>query len=210
MKHFNKIWIQLFSITSLFMLGIEGCGTPAPVLTPDPSGGGRGEIVSPLEHQLRISIRPVVTTGFGSVDRKQLGIDLSAYFTAFYVEVQNGLTQEVFLDASKFFIQITGQTPLRALNDSESIEYYRQGDQPQPVVTLIPKSRKLEKREIAKIKELRFESATFPPGVQGHGLVYFKKIQKSQCQEVLLSLTGIQVSGEETPREFQFRFTCGG
>jgi hypothetical protein len=212
MKHFNfkRTFTTPIGILGILVLGLGGCTTASPALTPDPSGMSHAGSTDPLAHQLKVSVRPVVTTGFRSEDRKQFGVDLSAYFTAFYVEVQNGLTREVFVDASKIFLQESNQPPLQTLNESESIEYYRQGDQPQPVLTIISKSRKLEKQEIAKIRDLRFKSAALPPGSQHRGVVYFKKILNRQCQGILFSMTGVQVEREEAPREFQFRFNCGG
>jgi hypothetical protein len=212
MKRFNfkRTLTYPIGILGILVLSLGGCTTAAPVLNPDPSRMSHDGSADLLAHQLKVSIRPVVTTGFRSEDRKQFGVDLSAYFTAFYVEVQNGLTREVFVDASKIFIQDANQPPLRALNETESIEYYRQGDQPQPVLTIVPKSWKLEKQEIAKIRDLHFKSATLPPGTQHRGVVYFKKILNHHCQGVLFSMTGVQVEGEEFPREFQFGFNCGG
>ncbi|GEM_PF-1719247 len=194
----------------LLILGLEACSVPAPVLTPDPTLATQGEGTNPLSHQLKVSIRPVVTTGFRSEDLKQFGVDISAYFTAFYVEIQNGLSREVWVDSSKIFLQIPDRVPVQALSESESIEYYHRGDQEQPVLILVPKSRKMEKQDIAKILELHLKSATLPPGSQHSGVVYFKKILDQQCEKVFLKIADVQVEGEETPRQFQFGFNCSG
>jgi hypothetical protein len=152
----------------------------------------------------------VVTTGFRSEDRQEFGVDLSAYFTAFYAEIQNGLSREVWVDASKIFLQISDQPPVQALSESESIEYYHRGDQERPVLVLVPKPRKMEKEEIAKVLELRLKSATLPPGSRQSGVVYFKKILDQQCEKVFLKITDVRLEGEESPRQFQFGFNCGG
>ncbi len=212
MKHFKfkRQVVRRVGVLGLFILGLEACAVTAPVLTPDPTLVTQGGDTDPLAHQLKVSIRPVVTTGFRSEDRKQLGVDLSAYFTAFYVEIQNGLSREVWVDASKIFLQISDQPPVQALSESESIEYYHRGDQERPVLILVPKPRKMEKQEIAKVLELHLKSATLPPGSRHSGVVYFKKILDQQCEKVFLKIENVQVEGEEAPRQFQFGFNCGG
>lgn len=194
----------------MLILGFAGCAVTAPVLTPDPTMVTQGGDADTLAHQLKVSIRPLVTTGFRSEDRKQFGVDLSAYFTAFYVEIQNGLSREVWVDASRIFLQISDRPPVQALSESESIEYYHRGDQEQPVLILVPKPRKMEKQEVAKILDQHFKSATLPPGSRHSGVVYFKKILDQQCEKVFLKIGDVQVEGEETPRQFQFGFNCGG
>lgn len=202
--------LRKVGVLGLFLLGLEACTVTAPVLTPDPMLAIQGGNADQSGHQLKVSIRPVVTSGFRSEDRKQFGVDLSAYFTAFYVEIQNGLSREVWVDASKFFLQLSNQPPVQALSESESIEYYHRGDQGQSVLILVPKPRRMEKQEIAKILELHFKSGVLPPGSRHSGVVYFRKILDPQCERVFLKIADVQVEREETPRQFQFGFNCGG
>jgi hypothetical protein len=202
--------VKRVGILGLLFLGLGACAGTAPVLTPDPTLATQGEDADLLGHQLRVSIRPVITTGFRSEDRKQFGVDLSAHFTAFYVEIQNGLSREVWVDASNIFLQISDQPPIQAFSESESIEYYHRGDRERPVLILVPKPRKMEKQEIAKIMEMRLKPATLPPGSRHSGLVYFKKIPDQQCEKVFLRIGDVQVEGETDPRQFQFGFNCGG
>lgn len=202
---FFRNWVAM---AGMVLLGMGGCTTASPVLTPDPSQKDQRASLD-VPHQLRVSVRPVVTKGFRSEDREQFGIDLSAYFTAFYVEIQNGLSREVWMDAAQIFIEEADRPPLQALSESESVEYYRYGDQPRPVMILIPKRRKLEKQEIEKVRSLHFKSATLPPGSQHRGVVYFKKVSDQHCQGVWLRMDHIQVEGEDQPQQFRFRFNCG-
>jgi hypothetical protein len=197
-------------VLGLLILGLEACAVTAPILTPDRIPAIQNGDTDPLGHQLKVSIRPVVTTGFRSEDRKEFGVDLSAYFTAFYVEIQNGLSREVWVDASKIFLQISDRPPVQTLSEPESIEYYHRGDEERPVLVLVPKPRKMEKQEVAKVLELRLKSATLPPGSRHRGVVYFKKILDGRCEKVFLKIADVRVEGEEAPHQFQFGFNCGG
>jgi hypothetical protein len=212
MEHFKskRRSVRRAGVLGMLILGLGACAVTAPLLTPDPMLVNQGGEADSLGHQLKVSIRPVVTTGFRSEDRKQFGVDLSAYFTAFYVEIQNGLSREVWMDASKISLQVSDQPPVQALSESQSIEYYHRGDQTKPVLILVPKLRKMEKQEMAKILDLHLKSATLPPGSRHSGVVYFKKILDPQCEKVLLKMAEVQVEGEEAPRQFQFGFSCSG
>lgn len=199
---------RVVGILGMLLLGCGGCTVNAPLLTPSVSAIKDQANTEPLDHQLKISVRPVVTTGFRSEDRKQFGVDLSAYFTTFYIEVQNGLFRKVWIDPSQIYLQYNDLQPVQALSESESIEYYRHREQPQPVLTLIPKSRKVEKQEITKIRELSLHSATLPPAGRVAGVIYFNKIPDRHCEEVLLKITGIQIEGEDSSQGVQFSFSC--
>jgi hypothetical protein len=162
------------------------------------------------EPQLKIAVRQIMTSGFRAEDRQEFGVDLSAHFTAFYIDIHNDLKHQVTVNASEVYLQYDDHGPEQALSESESIKYYRFKDRPRPVVTLVPKPRKLEKKEIAKILNLRFRSAILPPGSHHAGVVYFRKIKGQTCNGASLKFEQIQIAGEEIPQRVQFNFRCEG
>lgn len=197
----------LLVVLGILWIGLGGCAPSAPFLIPTSTAPDSS---APALHreQLKISVRPVVTTGFRSQDRERFQVDLSAYFTAFHIEMQNGLPRPVRVDASRIFLKYNDQAQVPALGESESIEYYRHGDRSKPELTLVPKPRRMQKEEIAKIHELRFQSAIIPPGGRHAGVVYFKKIQDRDCKGVTLRMTEVEIQGEEDPYAVQFNFRC--
>ncbi len=145
---------------------MAACASTTPLLAPME---GAGRAPHPGSEELKITVRPVMTEGFRSEDYEFFGVGLSSFFSAFYVEIHNGLPSLVQINASEVYLQYDGLEPQRALGEEESIQYYRFRGQPRPAVVLVPKSRRLEKQEIAGIKSHRLRSATIPPNASHSG-----------------------------------------
>jgi hypothetical protein len=209
MINFGKQAGVCLGILGMIALSLGGCTVTAPRLTPDVAVMNQEVHTDQLDHQFKVSVRPLVTTGVRSEDRQQFGVDLSAYFTAFYIEIENGLSHPVWVDATQIFLQYNDQQPVQTLSESEGVEYYRHGDGLRPVLTLIPKSRKLEKEELSKIRDLRLRSATLPPTSRHAGVVYFRKIQDRDCDGVILRMREIQIEEAGSSQEVHFSFRCG-
>lgn len=187
----------------IFVL-LAGCASRASLLEPTTESSG----VDPGGKQILVDVRPIDTYGFGSKERKRLGVDLSATFSVFEVVVRNRTDRvvQVYPHASR--LQVDLENVFQALTKDERQRYYRTGGGKEGRVGLIPKSARVTKRELWRIEDLAFKDRELKPGEDAKGLIYFKKVRRKTCREVFLLLDGIILSGEDHPRPFRFQFHC--
>jgi len=192
-------WILLTCI-----LFVSGCGTRSPYLKPATSGAE----FSPDAKQVIVEITPVDTSGFRNPDRERLGIDLSAYFTAFEVKIKNQTTHSVMVDGQGARLIDDDQKSYPALSYQESLDYYRSGGLTDEKMELIPKSSSVSKEEIEKIRELRLKGGEMVSGATQTGILVFRKVPPDKCHHVSLNLNGIRIFGEDQSLQFWFTFSC--
>ena len=184
----------------------SACETRAPYLTPVSP-----DIESPSEsNQVIVEVKPVETSGFGNKERERLGIDLSAYFTAFEVSIQNRTAKAVSVEDQAAALQDASGISNATLSDEESLAYYRSDDPSRVEAVLIPKSSAVAQKEMEKIRRLRLKAGEIPAGESVDGILLFRKVPPDQCRTVSLVFKGIRISGESGNREFRFVFSCGG
>lgn len=194
-----KTTSALISIPLLFLIG---CTTSAPLLMPTAPGQN-----VPEREAFQVFVKPIITQGIGSEDEKRLGIDLSAYFTAFEVALVNQTKETLTLSLSNILLTIDANEQRRPLGEAESIRYYKEGDDPSRIV-LFPKSKKKVQKEIRKINMLRLSGGDILAGDQKKGLIFFKKVSHNHCRDVVLALEGITVIRSGEKKRFAFPFSC--
>ena len=190
-----------FALPILFLLA--GCTASAPLLRPTVKG-----TTAPENEVIQVIVKPITTQGFGSEDEKRWGVDLSAYFTAFYVTLVNRTKEAIAFDPRNAVLLDDSGEKRVALNRTESIRYYREGDDPSRVV-LIPKSKARINEEVAKIDAARLTGGRIGPGGEKSGLILFRKVRRNQCRSVLLALEAVTVIRTGEKKRFTFPFSCG-
>lgn len=192
----------MLKIISMLALFFVGCTPSSPLLIPTAEGkntGGRKVI--------QVIVKPITTHGIGSEDEKRLGIDLSRYFTAFEVVLANQTKEAISFSLSKIYLSIEEEEEHLPLNETDSIRYYREGDDPKRII-LFPKSKKKMAREIEKIKAIRLKDGDIAPGDRKKGLILFKKVGQDHCRDVALTLEDITVMRTGEKKRFSFPFSC--
>ena len=193
-----------FSLALSLILG--ACGIRAPHLNPLVTST---EPVS-AENTVTVEIRPVDTSGFGNTDRKRLGIDLSAYFTAVEVKIGNRTSLTVKVDSRKASLTDHSGLSYPALSIEESLNVFELNDFRRGRNVQFPQSDEKALQMAERIRDLHLKSGEIPDGGSLEGVVFFRKISEDQCDSVSLVLDGIWISGEDSERKFQFSLSCPG
>ncbi len=192
----------MLKVISILALFFSGCSTSSPLLMPTAEGKNAGG-----REAIRVIVKPITTHGFGSEDEKRLGIDLSDHFTAFAVLLSNQTQEAISYTLSRTYLTIETEQEQYPLNETESIQYYREGDDPSRII-LFPKSKKKMAKEIEKIKATRLKDGDILPGDQKKGLILFKKVGQDHCRDVVLTLEDIIVIKTGEKKRFSFPFSC--
>ncbi len=180
------------------------CGLRSPFLNPKPSGGGDPK----GGQQITVEVKPIVTSGFGNLERDRLGIDLSAYFTAFEVTIQNKTGHPIRVEGQQSILMDDHGRSYPVMTEQESLDYYDKGDPAQPSTVLIPKSAAIARQERERIRRLQLRPAEISIGESGRGVLLFQKVPPDSCNQVSLVVKGIRVGSEDQSREFRFSFSC--
>ncbi len=192
----------MLKIISILALFFTGCSTSSPLLMPTAEGQNAGG-----REAIRVIVKPITTHGLGSEDEKRLGIDVSEHFTAFEVLLSNQTKEAISYTLSRTHLTIETEREEYPLNETESIQYYREGDDPTRII-LFPKSKKKIAKEIEKIKALRLKDGDILPRDQKKGLILFKKVGQAHCRDVVLTLEDIIVIKTGEKKRFSFPFSC--
>jgi len=136
-------------------------------------------------------------------------LDVSAYFTAFELQLLNQSNQPVDFKSQEIYLVHADGKRQQALTEEESIDYYRYGDLgPDGAIVLISKPLTTIRSEIEQIRQLRIRSATLLPGESNHGMVLFKKIGPDQCPSIHVQLQGITFTEAARSKNVDVAFTC--
>ena len=202
---FVKKWI-LLDVTLIFILVLMGCANPTPILYPSPSSQNLPLQVS---RALTILLTPVDTSGFASPAKAQYGLDVSAYFTAFELQLINQSDQPVKFESQEIYLVDAHGKRQQALAEEESVDYYRYGDLgPDGAVVLLSKPVTIMRAEIEQIRRLHVRSATLLPGETHRGIVLFKKIRPDQCHDIHVRIEGIIFTEVERSKDVDVAFNC--
>ena len=197
--------IQIVWVGLLIVLLNISCGSRAPYLNPVAADG---TIPSDSEG-VTIEVKPVETSGFRNTERDRLGIDLSAYYSAFEVWIRNGTSRSVTVEGDAAELRDDLGTSYEVLSALESMDYYQSNHSGDQETVLLPKSLKVARQEMERIRLLRLKTGEIPAGESGHGVLLFRKLPAEQCQQVSLFFRGLRIAGEDSNREFKFSFSCG-
>lgn len=192
----------MLKVISILALFFAGCSTSSPLLMPTAEGKNAGG-----REAIRVIVKPISTHGLGSEDEKRLGIDLSDHFTAFAVLLSNQTKEAISYTLSRTYLTIETEQEQYPLNEAESIQYYREGDDTSRII-LFPKSKKKMAKEIKKIQVIRLKDGDILPGDQRKGLILFKKVGQDHCRDVVLTLEDIIVIKTGEKKRFSFPFSC--
>ncbi|HUK55504.1 MAG TPA: hypothetical protein VLY20_02465 [Nitrospiria bacterium] len=187
-----------------FLLLASACGTRAPYL--NPVSAGPDSLTA--SNQVIVEIKPIDTSGFGNEERERLGIDLSAYFTAFEVTIRNRTQDTVAIDGRGAQLSDDDQKRYAVLSADESLDYYASGGLPGEKIVLVPKPVGVAKEEMDKILQLRLKNSDVPSGGSTYGILLFRKVPTDKCRAVSLTLNGVRIAGENQNRQFKFTFHC--
>ncbi len=178
---------------------LSGCAVASPPLA--------AVVKTPaLSNRLQVRVKPVVTSGFFAEDKERWGMDLSAHYTAFEVQVKNQTPKAITFDPGKATLTDQRARVYTPLDEKESIQYYITGGR-RSFFTLIPKASKRMDEETQKIIANRMVAGIVPPGGVEDGLLYFKKVHPRYCAEMVLTLPLIVVETREE-KKMTFSFSC--
>lgn len=192
----------MLKMISILLLFLSGCTTTSPLLMPT----AKGQSASGRE-TIQVIIQPITTQGIGSEDEKRLGINLSDYFTAFEVTLVNHTKEAISFSLANTYLTIADEKEQYPLNETESIQYYKEGDDPSRIV-LFPKSKKKTEKEIQALKTIQLKEGDIQPSDQKKGLILFKKVSQDHCKDVVLTIEGIAAIRTGEKKRFSFPFSC--
>ena len=191
-------------ILALFFLLPSACATRAPYLNPIASEADSSTALN----QVIVEIKPVETTGIRNPERERLGIDLSAYYTAFEVIIRNQTSRTVTVDGQAAHVLDDDRTSYTVLSVEESLDYYRSRGSSDETALVLPRPLSVIKEEMGKIRQVRLKSGEIPPGGSETGILLFRKMPPEKCRKISMSFKGVRISGENQNREFNFTFSC--
>ena len=186
----------------LLVFLIVGCAQSSSLLMPSAEGER-----SSASDVIEVVVKPVTTHGIGSDDEKRWGLDISAYFSAFEVDLANRTKEDISFFPLQTSLSGLWKIKKMALGEDDSIHYYKGGDAPVFNV-LIPKSKRRIKKEVEQIKKARLLGGTLKPGEEKTGLILFKKVYQDRCKRVVLAFEGITVVRTGEKKTFSFEFSC--
>jgi len=164
---------------------------------------------SQVSSALTVLLTPVDTSGFVSTAKDRYGLDVSAYFTAFELQLVNQSNQPVMFESQEIYLIDVHGKRQQALGEEESIDYYRYGDLgPDGAVVLLSKPVTTMRAEIEQIRRLHIRSTTLLPGETHRGMVLFKKIGRDQCHDIHIRIQGIIFTEVERSKDVDIAFTC--
>ena len=199
------MFFRLWLVASLILV-LTGCANQTPVLYPSASAKPS---IPEMPSALRVLLTPVDTTGIASPAKSRYGLDVSAYFTAFELQLLNQSNQPVDFESEEIYLIHADGKRQQALTEEESIDYYRYGDLgPDGAVVLISKPLSTMRSEIEQIRRLRIRSAKLLPGESDRGMVLFKKVGSDQCNNVHVKLQGITFTEAARSKDVDVAFTC--
>jgi len=206
-EHKNTRWWLIFSVQWIALsVSLVGCAHPTPILYPLTVPK---TISSQTSSALTILLTPVETSGFTSPARERYGLDLSANFTAFDLELINHSDQTVNFDSQQIYLFDPHGQRRPSLSEEEEIEYYRFGDAgPDGAVVLLSKPLTLMRDEIQQIRRLNIRSATILPGESHRGVVMFKKVSREECHDLHVRIQGITFTETGISKDVDLAFTC--
>ena len=204
LRHQEQQIVFVGAFTISMILG--GCASSNPLLYPSsPSETSPSQVSSALT----VLLTPVDTSGFASPAKGQYGLDVSAYFTAFELQLINRSNQPVDFESQEIYMIDDRGKSFPALTEDESIDYYRYGDAgPDGAVVLIAKPLTMVKAEVAQIRRIHLRSATLLPGETHRGVVMFKKLGQDQCRNVHIRIQGITFTDVTQSRDVDIAFSC--
>lgn len=152
-----------------------------------------------------VQVRPL-DTSLGSEDRRHYEVDLSAYFSAFLVTIENRTSHSLVVDLASSTLQEGSAQPREVLTDDEVVRTYRHGREGEGAIELLPKAPAVIRRELERIRAVRSGAGTLTPGEQIERVLLFRPVA-AECGQSLLTIRGMEVIDEPGGLEFRFPLT---
>jgi hypothetical protein len=86
-----------------------------------------------------VQVRPI-DTRLGSEDRRQYGVDIGAYFSAFLVSVENRTMHDLAVDLKSSTLGEPSGSVSEVLSDDDLVRTYRRGGMDEKAVELVAKA----------------------------------------------------------------------
>lgn len=186
---------------------VVACTPRPPVYNPLPVGAAPGA------RDVVVQVRPI-DTRLGSEDRRQYGVDIGAYFSAFVVSVENRTAHDLAVELKPSTLGDPSGPANPVLNDDELVRTYRRGGMDESAMELIAKAPTVVKRELEQIRAARMTAGRLAPGGRMEGVLYFRPVPAAPdtdgCRPSVLTIRGIEIL--EDPQQLEFEFPldpCG-
>ena len=179
------------------------CTPRPPVFAPVPVAE------TPGPRDVVVHVRPI-DTRLGSEDRRQYGVDIGAYFSAFLVSVENRTVHELAVDLKPSTLGSPSGPVSEVLGDDDLVRTYRRGGMDEKAVELVAKAPAVVKRELEQLRAARMPATQLGIGGRVEGLLYFRPPTTVDCTQTLLTIRGIEILDEPQQLEFEFPLDpCG-
>jgi hypothetical protein len=157
-----------------------------------------------------VHVRPI-DTRLGSDDRREYGVDMGAYFSAFLVSVENRTAHDLAVDLGPSTLGGPSESGTTVLSDDELVRTYRRGGMDESAVELIAKAPAVVKRELEQIRASRMTATQLTPGGRVEGVLLFRPQTADGCVPSVLTIRGIEILDQPQVLEFEFPMDpCGG
>jgi hypothetical protein len=196
---------RALAVMSLLAAGVAvACAPRPPVFAPLPVAE------TPGARDVVVHVRPI-DTRLGSEDRRQYGVDIGAYFSAFLVSVENRTAHDLAVDLKASTLESPSGPVSEVLSDDDLVRTYRRGGMDEKAVELVAKAPAVVKRELEQLRAARMPATQLGIGGRVEGLLYFRPPPTTaDCTQTLLTIRGIEILEEPQQLEFQFPLDpCG-
>ncbi len=192
-------FVGLIILGVLATMGPGACALRPPMVEPLP--------VTPaaVGQDVVVQVRPL-DTSLGSEDRRHYEVDLSAYFSAFLVTIENRTSHPLAIDLVSSTLQEGSAQPREVLTDEELVRTYRHGREDDGAIELVPKAPAVIKRELERIRAVRSGALTLTPGEQIERVLLFSPVAAG-CGQSVLTIRGMEIVDEPGGLEFRFPLT---
>lgn len=164
---------------------------------------------TPGARDVVVHVRPI-DTRLGSEDRRQYGVDIGAYFSAFFVSVENRTAHDLAVDLKPSTLGAASGPVSEVLSDDDLVRTYRRGGMDEKAVELVAKAPAVVKREMEQLRAARMPATQLGIGGRVEGVLYFRPPPTPDCAQTVLTIRGIEILDEPQPLEFQFPMDpCG-